>query len=252
MSERLRIIARQARLDVLKMSLRAQVGHVPSALSMVDFLTVLFDRYNSCHDRVVLGKPFGSQAYYALFAAYGWIERRWELYGQPLPEWTYIIDRTHPRIRFIDDSMGNGLAVACGIAKAARARVWIVSSDASLQAGSMWEAIQYAGAHHVSNLLLSIDHNNMQATGLVSEICAIEPIHEKLTDFGWRCFRCNGHDLDAIEAHVDAALHTSDQPTALVFDTIKGCGVPFMEHDFGWHYRKLDAASYADAIRSLT
>jgi transketolase len=251
MSERLRSIVRQARLDVLKLSLRAQVGHVPSALSMVDYLAVLFDRLDLGHDRVVLGKPFGAQAYYALLAAYGWIERRWDLYGQPLPDWTYIIDRTHPRIRYVDDSMGNGLAVACGIAKGTCARVWINSSDASLQAGSMWEAIQYAGAHHLANVLLSIDHNDMQASGRVSDICAIEPIDDKLTDFGWRCMRCNGHDLEAIAASVDEALRPGERPTALVFDTTKGRGVPFMEHDFSWHYRKLDDNTYADAVRSL-
>ena len=245
------LVARQARLDILEMSFRAKAGHIPSAMSMVDYLTVLFDRLDLLQDRLILGKPYGAQAYYALFAANGWIEPTWHLYGTPLPEWTYIIDRGHPLVRFIDDTMGNALAVGCGIAQGCNALVYVNCSDASLQAGTMWEAIQFAGFRRLDNLLLSIDNNDMQVSGRVSEICAIEPLVEKFTAFGWHCISCDGHDFPAIAQSVDLTLASRGRPKVLVFNTVKGRGVPFLENDTGWHYRALDDKTYAAAVRSL-
>jgi len=122
---RLEQIARQARLDILEMSLRAKAGHVPSALSMVDYMTVVFDRLKLGIDRILLGKPFGAQAYYALLAGYGVIEPAWDRYGSSRPGWTYIMDRDHPLVHYIDDTMGNAIGVACGVAQGCNARVYV-------------------------------------------------------------------------------------------------------------------------------
>jgi transketolase len=233
------------------MSLLALAGHVPSALSMVDYLTVMFEHVDPRRDRLLLGKPFGAQAYYAAFAARGWIEPSWELYGSSIPEWTYIIGREHPLVHFIDDSMGNALGVACGVAHAHRGLVYVSCSDAALQTGTLWEAVQYGAARRLGNLLVSIDNNDMQVAGPVSEICPVEPLTEKFVAFGWRVFRCDGHDIAAVDRAVRAALGRSDRPTVLVFDTTKGKGVSFMEGSREWHYRKLDAESYAAALGEL-
>jgi len=233
------------------MSLHAKAGHVPSALSMVDYMTVVFDRLKLGFDRILLGKPFGAQAYYALLAAYGAIEPAWDRYGTSQPGWTYIMDRNHPLVHFIDDTMGNAIGVACGVAQGCDARVYVNMSDAALQAGTVWEAIAYAGWRRLDNLVVTVDHNDMQVLGKISEICPIEPLDTKLCAFGWRVLRVNGHNMGAIEAAVDEAFHPSGRPSIVVFETIKGKGVPFMEGNAGWHYRKLDAQTYFEAVRSL-
>lgn len=244
-------MARQARRDILGMSFQAQVGHIPSALSMIDYLTVLFDYADPRRDRLILGKPFGAQAYYAVFSARGWIEPKWELYGRSYREWSYIIDRNHPLIHFIDDTMGNALAVACGVAHGCDARVYVNYSDAALQEGTSWEAIQYAGACGLNNLLVTIDNNDMQMQGRVSEICPVEPIDAKFALSGWRTYRCNGHDVEAIDEAFRAVLDDQDRPVVMIFDTTKGKGVSFMEGNSDWHYRKLDVTSLAIALRDL-
>jgi transketolase len=248
---RLQRIARQARLDILDMSLRAKAGHVPSALSMVDYMTVVFDRLTLGRDRILLGKPFGAQAYYALLAGFAAMERDWDRYGTAEPGWTYIMDRRHPLVHFIDDSMGNALGVACGVALGCDERVYVNMSDAALQAGTVWEAIAYAAARRLDNLVVTVDHNDMQVLGKVSDINPVEPLERKLDAFGWRVLRCDGHDMREIENAVDEAFSRCDRPSIVVFDTTKGKGVPFIEGDATWHYRKLDDQTYAEAVRSL-
>ena len=51
------------RQTILTMSYNAKVAHIPSAISMCDYLGVLFDRIISPRThQFVLGKPFGAQA----------------------------------------------------------------------------------------------------------------------------------------------------------------------------------------------
>lgn len=244
-------IARQARLDILEMSLRAKAGHIPSALSMVDYMAVVFGRLKLGTDRILLGKPFGAQAYYALLAGYGVIEPTWDLYGTSQPGWTYIMDRSNPFAHYIDDTMGNAVGVACGVAQGCDARVYVNISDAALQTGTIWEAISYAGSKGLDNLVVTVDHNDMQVLGRISEICAIEPLETRLAAFGWRVLRSDGHNVELIEKAIDAGFSPCDRPTIVVFDTIKGKGVSFMEGNSAWHYRKLDAQSYSEAVRCL-
>jgi transketolase len=243
--------ARRARIAVIEMSFSARAGHIPSALGMVDYLSVIFDHIDWGTDRVLLGKPFGAQAYYALFADYGLGGNDWERYGGDEPGWTYIIDRDHPHIHYIDDSMGNALAVACGVAEATDGHVWVNVSDATLQTGTFWEAANWAGGHKLANLIVTVDHNDQQVGGAVSDISPIEPIDTRLGAFGWRALRCAGHDFDAIETAVAGAFGLDEGPTVVVFDTIKGAGISFMAGDPGWHYRKLDADTHRAAIEEL-
>jgi transketolase len=41
------------------------------------------------------------------------------------------------------------------------------------------------------------------------------------------------------------------RPKALIARTVKGKGVPFMESDNRWHYTRLNAQTYAEAIKAL-
>ena len=173
------------RQSILTMSYNSKVAHIPSAFSMCDYLGVLFDNIISPQThQFVLGKPFGAQAYYALFAFFGWIENDLSKYGSLDPEWRYIIQNSHPLITYIDESMGNCLSIACGIATAGR-DVFVNISDAAFQEGTIWESIQYAGAKRLSNIIMSIDNNNMQALGRISEINDL-PDFQKVY-FPFRC-----------------------------------------------------------------
>ena len=172
--------SKKIRQSILAMSYNSKVAHIPSAFSMCDYLGVLFDKVLSPKThRFVLGKPFGAQAYYALFAFYGWIDKDLSKYGSLEPEWRYIIQNSHPLVTYIDESMGNCLSVACGIATAGL-KVFVNISDAAFQEGTIWESIQYAGAKQLSNIIMSIDNNNMQALGKISDISDIGNLSSKM------------------------------------------------------------------------
>ena len=244
--------AKIIRQSILTMSYNSKVAHIPSAFSMCDYLGVLFDKIIAPQTyQFVLGKPFGAQAYYALFAFFGWIENDLSKYGSLDPEWRYIIQNSHPLITYIDESMGNCLSVACGIATAGR-DVFVNISDAAFQEGTIWESIQYAGAKRLSNIIMSIDNNNMQALGRISEINDLGNLSSKLCQFGWDSYDCNGHDIDEIQNVCEHIRNSKiKKPIALVFHTSKGRGVSFMEGHSEWHYGILDEIMYNKAIQEL-
>lgn len=237
---------------ILEMSYKAKTAHIPSAISMCDYLGVLFEKTVSPQThRFVLGKPFGAQTYYALFAYYGWASDNFFRYGSLDVEWRYIIQKDHPLITYIDESMGNCLSVACGIALA-RKKVFVNISDAAFQEGSIWESILYAGAHNLSNLSMAVDNNNMQALGKISEISDIGDVSIKLNDFGWEVFECDGHDIDKLHELCNMPrIMKSNKPKAFVFHTTKGQGVSFLEENSLWHYSILDEISLKKALKEL-
>lgn len=242
-------IAKLIRRTILTISYHAKVAHIPSAFSMCDYLGVLFDNTISPFThRFVLGKPFGAQSYYALFSHYGWIGNDLSEYGSMKPEWRYIIQNEHPLVTYIDESMGNCLSVACGIATAGQ-NVFINISDAAFQEGTVWESILYAGSHNLANIIMAIDNNNMQALGRISDISDLGSLADKLRGFGWETYECDGHDIDSIY-NICSVLKSSlsMKPKALVFHTIKGKGISFIENNSDWHYGILDEMSYKKAI----
>lgn len=243
------IVAKHIRQTILTMSYEAKVAHIPSAFSMCDYLAVLFDSIVSpSTHKMIFGKPFGAQSYYALFAYYGWIGPDLSQYGSVVPEWRYIIQNEHPLVTYIDESMGNCLSVACGIATA-DTNVFVNISDAAFQEGTVWESILYAGSHKLSNLIMAIDNNNMQALGKISDISDIGNLAKKLESFGWEAYECDGHDIDAIYNICDLIKQSkSDRPKAIIFHTTKGKGISFIEGDTTWHYGILDEESYKKAL----
>lgn len=240
------------RRDILTMSYFAGAGHIPSALSMADYLPVILGQFvRPGRDRIVLGKPYGAQAYYAALVELGVMSGPVTRYCDPhAPEWSYIADRTSPFVDFIDDTMGNALSVAAGMSLVGDKRVWVNISDAYLQEGTAWEAIMFAGAHGLGRLFVSIDNNHMQASGLTDEILPVEPIAERLAPFGWATATADGHDPVAVREACSSLLADSESPKALILNTVKGYGVSFMQ-SAEWHYRRLDIDSYRMALAEL-
>lgn len=244
-------IARKIRRDIIEMSYSAKVAHIPSALSMCDYLGVLFKYIHPQEYKFILGKPFGAQAYYALFAYMGWIPNTLEKYGNLDNEWRYIIQKEHPLITYIDETMGNCLSVACGIALTGK-KTFVNISDAAFQEGTIWESVLFAGAKKVKGIVMAIDSNNMQALGKVSEILPNPSLGNKIELFGWKVFEANGHDYQAIDNIINEIINNDyDIPVAIVFNTCKGKGVIRMEEDFSWHYRILDETSFNEIMREL-
>jgi len=144
-------------------------------------------------------------------------------------------------------SLGHGLPVAVGIAFGAKLQnkdyqVYCLVGDGEMQEGSMWEAIQFAAKHELSNLTLIIDNNGLQAMDFLDNILVDKNddthFERKLSAFGFETVSCNGHNTDKIESAIKTLKNsTKNSPKVVIAKTIKGYGLLCMENIPKFHFR---------------
>jgi D-alanine-D-alanine ligase len=130
-------------------------------------------------------------------------------------------------------------------------RIICMSSDGDLNEGSTWEAIMLAGQHHFDNLTMLVDYNRLQALGKSEDIINLESLKEKLEIFGWQAVEVDGHDQNAVYESLKKLPLVSGKPSAVIFYTVKGKGVSFMENDYKWHYGGLTTELCEKAIKEV-
>jgi transketolase len=219
--------------ELLTYSYEQQLGHIPSAMSMIDYLDVLFtDKFITPDEYIVLGKPFGAQAYYLIWRKLGYLDKTEHL-GAGVK---------HDEISFVDyseETMGNALGVAAGIAMTTDKRVWVNLSDATLQMGNALEAIQFIGHNKLKNIFVTIDYNNAQVTGEVDDILTVHPCIQFFKEYGWFTQEVDGHDKIKLKTTFDNLVDTL--PNVVFCHTRKGHGVRSIEKDIRkWHYKKIE------------
>lgn len=162
-----------------------------------------------------------------------------------------------PGMEISGGSLGHGLAIAVGMAlglrvKANPAFVYNSMSDGELDEGSTWEAAMGAAHHGLSNLICLVDINKQQADGPSPKVMGFEPLADKWEAFGWFVQRVNGNDLEAVRNAFDAArTDTSSRPRVILFDTLMGKGVPFLEQREKNHFIRVDASEWQKALEHL-
>jgi transketolase len=213
------------------------LSHIPSALSMLDYIDVLFsEKYIiPFRDKIVLGKPFGSQTYYLVWKQCGYLDNIENL----------SVGVKHCEIPFVDfseETMGNALGVATGIAIACpNNTVYVNLSDASLQMGSTLEAIAYIGANRLDNIVVTIDYNQMQVTGKTDDIVSVKPCPIFFKNYGWNVTHVDGHDRKKLHKAFLKIKKNRTEPLVYFCHTIKGHGVDYMEIDpITWHYKTIN------------
>jgi len=242
--------------DILKMSYLAEAGHIASALSMVDYLYILFKEgyIDLRKDKIVIGKPYGAQAYYVIFSELGIFPRKelWN-FGKTGHFLTHGISANFPGIDFSEETLASCLGVACGMAlsqknKGTDKKVYVNISDASLQAGTIWEAAMFASTHNLGNIVMTVDFNKQQ---ILCDTFGMKNLVDKFKSFGWQVIKRDGHNNDEIRNAYDRAFSGSclNKPKVILFDTIKGKGVSFMEQNRDWHYKMLTEELFLKAIK---
>jgi transketolase len=245
-----RAMAVALRRWIIERSLAANVGHVGSALSVVDIMAALWEgtmRYPGTpaedRDRFILSKGHAALALYAALRWKGILDEA--TFRSFCRDGSLLGVHPHHGVPGVDvstGSLGLGLSVGCGLAhglslKGHPSRVYVLVSDAECNEGQVWEAAMFAAHHGRSNLVAVVDLNGMQALGHTREILALDMVR-LWSGFGWDTVAVDGHDIDALLA----AFHPSpraDRPRAIVASTVLGKGVSFMEGRLEWHYRNL-------------
>lgn len=259
-----RDLARQLRVDSVRVSSAAASGHPTSSLSAAELMSVLISKYmhydvgqpKSPHnDHLIFSKGHASPLYYSILLALGAIEeqefmtyrrRGSRLEGHPTPILPYVDVAT--------GSLGQGLPIGVGVALAGKRldrlpyRTWVLCGDSEMAEGSMWEAFAQASFEGLDNLTAIIDVNRLGQTGPTRYEWDLDLYADRLRSFGWHTVEIDGHDVDAVDMAYGEAVATTGRPTAIVARTVKGKGVSAVADKNGAHGKPVDdeAAALAE------
>jgi transketolase len=263
----LKRMANKLRLHVVEMTTAAASGHPGGSLSAADIVSVLyFDvmRYKvsdpqwADRDRFILSKGHAAPILYAALAEAGFFpvselitlrQLGSRLQGHPARG-------KLPGVEMSTGSLGQGLSMSCGIALAGKMdgkdyRTYCMLGDGELQSGQNWEAAMFAANYKLSNLTAMVDRNRLQISGNTEDVMALDPLPDKWLAFGWNVIETDGHDIAKIRGALRQAQEFKDGPTVIIFNTIKGKGVSFMENNAGFHGRSCKPAENEQAIKEL-
>lgn len=231
-------------------------SHIGAVLSVADIVAVLYAEvlnYRSDEpkwdgrDRFILSKGHAGAAIYAALAESGFFEaaelKTHYVNGSRL---SGHVSHHVPGVDFSTGSLGHGLSVAAGMAYAAKKdgkghRVFAVLGDGECDEGAVWEAALFANHFRLNNLVAVVDHNHMQSLDWCENTLELEDFGAKWRAFGWRVIEIDGNDHGELRRAFTEAERNREQaphkPTVIIANTVKGCGVSFMENDILWHYR---------------
>ena len=267
----LKEICKRIRCDILTEIGHLGVGHIGGCLSAVELLAVLY--FEEMHidpanpkmagrDRFVCSKGHAGPAVYATLANRGYFDKAELLTlnqsGTNLP--SHCDMHRTPGIDMTAGSLGQGFSCAVGAALGAKlekdgARIFALIGDGESQEGQIWEAAMFAAAKGLDNLIAFTDYNKLQIDGPVAEVNDVAPLAEKWAAFGWNVIDVeDGNDVEQVSAAVKHATLGvgSGKPTMVILNTVKGCGVKWIEElGAGNHSTNVTPEQAEAAIREI-
>ena len=259
----------QVRRDILRMVHAVNSGHPGGSLGCAEFLVSLYQNIlvrkpgfsmdGIGEDVFFLSNGHISPVFYSVLARSGYFpvaelatfrKINTRLQGHPT---------THdglPGIRMASGSLGQGLSVAIGAAQAKKLNkdahtIYCLLGDGELQEGQNWEAIMYASAKKVDNLIATIDLNGKQIDGTTDEVLNMGDLKSKFEAFDWQVLEIKqGNDIDAILAGMQTAksLLGNGKPVCVLLHTEMGNGVDYMMHTHAWHGKAPNDAQLEAAL----
>ena len=98
--------------------------------------------------------------------------------------------------------------------------IYSLHGDGELQEGQNWEAIMYAAANKVDNIIATIDLNGQQIDGSTDNVLPMGNLKAKFEAFGWKVMDIeNGNDIEAILKGMAKAKSNWTRKTSLCFTT---------------------------------
>ena len=254
--DELKNICSQIRRDIVRMVHGCQSGHPGGSLGCVEFFVALyfdlmkhdsnFNMNGKNEDIFFLSNGHISPVFYSSLA-------RCEYFSiNELETFRQIDSRlqghptTHeklPGIRVASGSLGQGLSVAVGSAltkklNSDKSIVYCLCGDGELQEGQIWEAMMYAGAKKVDNLILSVDVNRQQICGPTEDILDLGNLKTKFEAFNWNVIEISeGNNIETVlnGLKIAKSMTSQDKPICVLLNTEMGYGVDYMMGSHKWH-----------------
>tara|TARA_B100001248_G_C27399276_1_gene468567 strand:- start:1028 stop:1873 length:846 start_codon:yes stop_codon:yes gene_type:complete len=249
-------IVQQVRRDILRMVHANNSGHPGGSLGCAEFLTALYFRimkHNTAfkmdgigEDLFFLSNGHISPVFYSVLSRIGYFDTK------ELSSFRKINSRLqgHPTpyeglegVRMASGSLGQGLSVSIGAAITKKLNndpnlVYTLHGDGELQEGQVWEALMYASANKVDNLIVTIDYNKKQIDGSLDDVLTIGNLSKKLEAFDWIVLEeKNGNNIASVIDILELAISKTkkQKPVAIILHTEMGNGVDFMMGTHKWH-----------------
>ena len=254
------------RRTIIEIIYNSGAGHTGGSLSCIDILNVLYngileitpnnfstiERNNYIHS-----KGHSVEALYTVLCDVGFFKKEdlktlnafdSHFIGHPTRKVSGVEHNT--------GALGHGLSVAVGLALAkkkdkSKKKVFALLGDGELSEGSVWEACTSASKYQLDNLIVVVDRNHLQITGKTEDVNPIEPLDEKFKSFGFNVEFVNGNNIFELLEIFQKVPFTADKPSAIIANTIKGCGISFIENEISWHHKVPTDEEYRKAITEL-
>ena len=254
--QKLEKITTQVRRDIVRMVHANNSGHPGGSLGCTEFMVALyfevmnhntkFSMDGIDEDIFFLSNGHISPVWYSVLARSGYFnvselstfrKLNSRLQGHPA---------THEGlegVRMASGSLGQGLSVAIGAAHAKKINndshlIYTLHGDGELQEGQNWEAIMYASANKVDNLIATVDYNKKQIDGSLEDVLTMGNLKDKFESFGWIVMEEeNGNDFQSVINVLNKAKENTwkGQPIVIILHTEMGNGVDFMMGTHKWH-----------------
>tara|TARA_B100001540_G_scaffold64694_1_gene58143 strand:- start:19 stop:771 length:753 start_codon:yes stop_codon:yes gene_type:complete len=211
-------------------------AHLGGSFSMIESLIVLYEIILKKDDKFILSKAHASIPLCILLKDKGL---------NPKISTHLEIDIKNG-INCTTGSLGHGLPIGTGMALARMkenksGRIVVMISDGECQEGTTWESLLIAARHNLSNLIVIVDYNKIQALTTLDEGLPLNSLTEKFESFNWNCIEVkDGHSFESIISAFDN-ITEERKPTVIILNTIKAKGIDEFENDPVWHARKIKA-----------
>lgn len=281
---KLKDISKNIRQSILTMTTVAGSGHPTSSMSAVEAMVMLMhgksednqaffqcdysDFSSLANDRLIFSKGHASPLFYGLYESLGQLsfddilqyrDFNSPLEGHPTPRLSLTQATT--------GSLGQGLGIGLGMALAARmhnsnSKTWVLLGDSEMAEGSVWESLQLASYHNLSNLIGVIDVNGLGQRGQTMLGWDLDILGQRCKSMGWNVYIVeDGHDLSQLQVTYQRLFQDmqdsfrpdhSNKPSIIICKTVKGKGIDFLENKATWHGKALSQKELQQALLQLT
>ena len=272
-TQELKTIAQQVRRDILRMTTAAKSGHPGGSMGTTEWMVAMqfelmehdpatFTMEGTNQDMLFVSQGHITPVIYSTMARRGYFPvselATFRMFGTRL-QGHPSTEHGLPGIRMASGSLGQGMSVGIGAALGKKMTgdkhmVYTMHGDGELEEGQIWEAVMFAGAKGVDNLISTIDYNNQQIDGTTEQVMNLGDLKAKFEAFQWTVVVIeNGNDMQQVLDGMAKAKAMSGQgrPVCVILTTKMGYGVDFMQDTNKYHGSVLSADDLPKALGQL-